>query len=169
MSPNMRPLFKPKQAGKIQDSIEKQTRPIYQDYFDNPAKFNDRNRAVAEGERRVEAAAQMDEAEFEQKKAEVEENFWAKLKKVARQIPFLEDVVAAYYAMMDGDVSLRTRAALALGLLYFLWVLDFIPDFLGPLGFVDDGTVIATILAAIGGEITPEHRREARRALGYED
>lgn len=169
MTQDNRPLFKPSQAAKIQAKIEKDTKPVYLEYYDNPAKFRDRERAEIEAERRIEAAADMDEAEFEEKKAEVEKGFWHKVRKVARNIPFLEDIVAAYYAMMDGDVSLRTRAALALGLLYFLWVIDLIPDFLGPLGFVDDGTVIATIIAAIGGEITPTHRAQARKALGHED
>jgi uncharacterized membrane protein YkvA (DUF1232 family) len=61
---------------------------------------------------------------------------------------------------------LQARAALVFGLLYFLWVFDIIPDFLGILGYADDGTVLATIIVQVGAAITDEHRRQAREALG---
>ena len=58
------------------------------------------------------------------------------------------------------------RAALALGLLYFLWIFDIIPDFLGFVGYADDGTVLTTIILQVGGAITDAHRAKAREALG---
>ena len=100
--------------------------------------------------------------------ARVEAGFWPKVKRVARQIPFLEDLVAAYYAMRDPMTPLQARAALAFGLLYFLWMFDIIPDFLGVVGFADDGAVLTTILVQVGAAITEEHRRQAKEVLGME-
>ena len=106
------------------------------------------------------------EAEVAKEQAKVEANFWDKLKRVARQIPFLEDLIAAYYAMRDPATPFQARAVLVFGLLYFLWTFDIIPDFLGVVGFADDGTVLATIIAQVGGSITEDHRAKAREALG---
>ena len=78
----------------------------------------------------------------------------------------LEDLVAAYYAMRDPETPLQARAALAFGLLYFLWIVDIIPDFLGLVGYADDGTVLTTIILQVGGAITDTHRAKARKALG---
>jgi uncharacterized membrane protein YkvA (DUF1232 family) len=68
-------------------------------------------------------------------------------------------LLAAYYAMRDPETPLQARAALVFGLLYFLWVFDIIPDFLGILGYADDGTVLTTIIVQVGAAITDEHRR----------
>lgn len=117
---------------------------------------------------KVDQAAARTEAEIEKDQARVEADFWTKVKRVARQIPFLEDLIAAYYAMRDRDTPLQARAALVFGLLYFLWTFDIIPDFLGVLGFADDGTVITTILVQVSGSIKAEHRARAREALGLD-
>jgi uncharacterized membrane protein YkvA (DUF1232 family) len=70
--------------------------------------------------------------------------------------------------MRDPATPFQARAALAFGLLYFLWVFDIIPDFLGIVGFADDGTVLTTILVQVGSAITEDHRRQAREVLGVE-
>jgi uncharacterized membrane protein YkvA (DUF1232 family) len=40
-----------------------------------------------------------------------------------------------------------------------------IPDVLAPLGFTDDASVIAAAIAAVGGNLQPEHRDAARARL----
>lgn len=148
---------------KIQSRAEKAYAPLYKD---GRTKALDRAEELAQ--QRVEEASERTEAEFEQDEAKVEANFWPKVQRVARQIPFLEDLVAAYYAMRDPETPLQARAALAFGLLYFLWIVDIIPDFLGLVGYADDGTVLTTIILQVGGAITDAHRAKARKALGGE-
>ena len=146
---------------KVQSRAEKAYAPLYKE---GRTKALDRAEELAK--QRVEEASTRSEAEFERDEAKVEANFWPKVQRVARQIPFLEDLVAAYYAMRDPNAPLKARAALALGLLYFLWIFDIIPDFLGLIGYADDGTVLTTIILQVGGAITDDHRSKARQALG---
>ena len=96
---------------KIQSRAEKAYAPLYKD---GRTKALDRAEELAH--QRVEEASERTEAEFEQDEAKVEANFWPKVQRVARQIPFLEDLVAAYYAMRDPETPLQARAALAFGL-----------------------------------------------------
>lgn len=158
-------LFKPGKGARELSRIEARAADEYATlYRDGRAKALDRAEEVAQ--EKVAEAREKTEAEVAKEQAKVEANFWDKLKRVARQIPFLEDLLAAYYAMRDPTTPLQARAALVFGLLYFLWTFDIIPDFLGVMGFADDGTVLATIIAQVGGSITEEHRERAREALG---
>ncbi|WP_246675667.1 YkvA family protein [Mesorhizobium sp. B1-1-4] len=47
---------------------------------------------------------------------EVREKFWRTAKRAARQIPFMEDVVAAYYCAMDKNTPLRAKGILVAAL-----------------------------------------------------
>lgn len=135
-------------------------------YKDGRSRTLDRAETVAL--EKIQEAGQADAEQVARDQETVEKGFWPKLKKVAQQIPFLEDLVAAYYAMRDSDTPLQARAALVFGLLYFLWVFDIIPDFIGILGYADDGTVLSTIIVQVGSAITYAHRAEAKKVLGLE-
>lgn len=95
----------------------------------------------------------------------VRARFWRTAKKAARQVPFMEDVVAGYYCALDRDTPTRVRGILFAALAYFVLPLDAVPDFLAVLGFTDDVAVLAAALGAIRSHITPAHRLAARRAL----
>lgn len=95
----------------------------------------------------------------------VRENFWSTARRAARHIPFVEELVAAYYCALDSNTPLRVRGTLLAALAYFVLPLDIIPDFILGLGFADDVTVLATAISAIRSHITPAHRAAARKAL----
>lgn len=95
--------------------------------------------------------------------------FWKTVRKAARYIPFMEDVVAAYYCALDPHTPRRVRVTLMAALAYFVLPLDFIPDFLLPFGFTDDIAVLMTALRAVRSHITPAHREAARKALAKLD
>jgi uncharacterized membrane protein YkvA (DUF1232 family) len=95
-------------------------------------------------------------------------DFWAKLKRVARQIPFAEDLLAAYYCTMDPVTPRRTRMILLGAIAYFVLPADAMPDFLPLLGFTDDAAVIAAAIAQVAGSITEAHRDKARKTLAEE-
>jgi len=99
----------------------------------------------------------------------VRARFWQTLKKAARQIPFIEELVAAYYCALDPKTPLRVRGILLAALAYFVMPVDVIPDFVAFFGFTDDMTVIAAAISAIRGHITDAHYAAARDALADHD
>jgi uncharacterized membrane protein YkvA (DUF1232 family) len=54
---------------------------------------------------------------------------------------------------LDPRVSARAKAKVATGLVYFLSPVDLVPDFLGPVGFVDDVVVAAYLIYTISEEL----------------
>lgn len=141
----------------------KKSRPLYRD---GRSKALDRAEDLAK--EKTASAHEVSEADVAAQTAEIERGFWPKVRRVARRIPYLEDLVASYYAVMDPNTPLQVRAVLVFALVYFLWMFDIIPDFLGIAGYADDGAVLATVIAQVGGAITAEHRRQARQALGMD-
>jgi uncharacterized membrane protein YkvA (DUF1232 family) len=95
----------------------------------------------------------------------VRRGFWDKIKRFGRQIPFAEDVVAAYYCTLDPTTPSRVRWILIGAIAYFVIPVDGIADFLPLLGFTDDAAIIAAAIAQVAGSITEEHREKAREAL----
>ena len=99
----------------------------------------------------------------------VRAKFWQTLKKAARQIPFMEDLVASYYCALDPRTPMRVREILLAALAYFVMPFDVIPDFIAVFGFTDDITVLAAAISAIRGHITDAHYAAARDALADRD
>lgn len=98
-------------------------------------------------------------------RARVRKEFWIKLKRVAAKVPFVEDLLAAYYCAFDRQTPRHVQAALLGALAYFILPFDFVPDMLPVLGFTDDAAVLATALRMVASHITPVHRAAARTAL----
>jgi uncharacterized membrane protein YkvA (DUF1232 family) len=109
--------------------------------------------------------APVDAGEDASRESRVRAGFWRTAKRAARHVPFMEDVVAGYYAALDRNTPLRVRGTLLAALAYFVMPLDVIPDFLLAFGFTDDIAVLAAAITAIRGHIKPEHHEAARAAL----
>ena len=103
-----------------------------------------------------------------ERERKVRRDFWAKLKTVGRHIPFVEDLIAAYYCALDPETPTRVRAMLLAALAYFILPFDFIPDMLPVIGFADDAALLAATIALVSSNITPAHRAAAARALDKE-
>ena len=95
----------------------------------------------------------------------VRRDFWKVLKKAARQVPFADEIVAAYFCAMDPQSPTRVRVILLGSLAYFVMPFDAIPDFLAAFGFMDDVTILTTAIATVRGNITDAHRKAAKDAL----
>ncbi|HTO40403.1 MAG TPA: YkvA family protein [Rhizomicrobium sp.] len=95
----------------------------------------------------------------------VADGFWTKLAKKAGRVPFAEDLAAAYYCVADPATPPRVRGLLLAALAYFVMPLDAIPDFVAGVGFTDDATVLAGVIALVSRYISLEHRSHARTAL----
>jgi uncharacterized membrane protein YkvA (DUF1232 family) len=94
-------------------------------------------------------------------------DFWRKLKKVAAQLPFTEDLLTAYYCAFDRHTPRHVQAALVGALAYFILPFDIIPDIMPVLGFTDDAAVLATAIRLVASHIRPDHRDAARAALQH--
>ena len=95
----------------------------------------------------------------------VRARFWDALKRVGRNLPFAEDLVAAFYAATDSETEFRVRAMLFGALAYFIMPFDFMPDVLPLVGFTDDAAVLALMLRTLAGAIRDRHRQKARETL----
>jgi uncharacterized membrane protein YkvA (DUF1232 family) len=132
------------------------------------------HRRIDEQERMMDEAkigeilAPVDAEETRRRERSVRDGFWRTAKRAARAIPFMEDVVAAYYCALDNRTPRRVRGILFAALAYFVMPFDLIPDFVFALGFTDDLAVLTAAVAAIRGHIRPEHHEAARQALREE-
>jgi uncharacterized membrane protein YkvA (DUF1232 family) len=106
-----------------------------------------------------------DPAKLAADEAQVRGGFWRKLKRVVAQIPFAEDLLAAYYCATDRTTPTYVRAVLFGALAYFILPADVIPDVIAMVGFTDDAAVLAAAIAAVRAHFRPEHRDRARAAL----
>jgi uncharacterized membrane protein YkvA (DUF1232 family) len=105
---------------------------------------------------------------FAEREERVRRDFWAKLKRFAGQVPFVEDLVAGYYCALDPDTPMRVRGMLLAAIAYFILPFDLIPDIIAGLGFADDAALLTAVLALVSAHITPTHRAAAARALDKE-
>ncbi|WP_029062468.1 YkvA family protein [Labrenzia sp. DG1229] len=109
------------------------------------------------------------EAEYlgpeEEQKKTVRQKLLATARKAARQIPFMEDVVAGYYCALDPATPAKVRVSVFAALAYFVLPIDTIPDFLIGVGFGDDATILMAAIAMIRGHMHDDHYDAAREAL----
>jgi uncharacterized membrane protein YkvA (DUF1232 family) len=107
-------------------------------------------------------------AAFAERERKVRRDFWAKLKRFAGMVPFVEDLVAAYYCALDPATPMRVRGMLLAALAYFIMPADIIPDLIAGLGFADDAALLTAVIGMVATHITPTHRAAAARALDKE-
>jgi uncharacterized membrane protein YkvA (DUF1232 family) len=113
-------------------------------------------------ERTADAFAHGHAAEDE---ATVRRGFWRKVKRVAANLPFVEDLLAAYYCAFDRQTPMQVKAALLGALAYFVLPFEAVPDMLPFLGYTDDAAVLATAVRMVAAHMRPEHWEAARCAL----
>jgi uncharacterized membrane protein YkvA (DUF1232 family) len=96
----------------------------------------------------------------------VEQGFWRKLLKVAGQIPFVEDLAAAWFCVADPTTPGRVRGILLAALAWFVLPVAIVPEFIVVLGFTDNVAVAALAATMVRKHIKERHYRLAREALG---
>ncbi len=106
-----------------------------------------------------------DPAKFERDQTRVGDGLWPKLKRVARRVPFLADLLSAYYCAVDPETPRPVKAVLMGALAYFVLPVDIVPDFIAVFGFTDDATVLYAAIRAVLPHIKPRHRDAAARQL----
>jgi len=113
----------------------------------------------------AEYSASLNDVDVVRQRERVRRGFWSKVKRVAAQIPFAEDLLTAYYCAFDRETPREVQAALIGALAYFVLPFDIIPDIIPVLGYTDDAAVLAAAIRMVAQHIRPEHRDAARRAL----
>jgi uncharacterized membrane protein YkvA (DUF1232 family) len=107
--------------------------------------------------------------ENRRREEKVRSRFRSTARRAARQLPFMDEVVAGYFCALDERTPTRVRGILLAALAYFVLPFDAIPDFILGLGFTDDAAVIGAAITAIRGHITPAHRSAAKAFLDQDD
>jgi len=95
----------------------------------------------------------------------IREDFWRSAQRVATNLPFSEELVAAYYCALDKDTPWRVKGILFGALAYFILPADLVPDILLGLGFTDDVAVLTAAITSVSANIKPAHRQAAKKAL----
>ena len=106
-----------------------------------------------------------DPRKYQRDRARVDDGFWPKLRRVARRIPFIDELVAAYYCTVDPKTPIQAKAVLMGALAYFVMPIDVIPDFIAGFGFTDDAAVLYAAIRSVAPHIRDEHRAKAKQAL----
>ena len=103
-----------------------------------------------------------EQADQEQK---IKLGFWQTVKKAAGRVPFMEDVVAGYYCMLDAQTPVKARGVLLAALAYFVMPVDIVPDFIVGFGFSDDIAVLSIAIATVKNSLQEHHYIAARNSL----
>ncbi|UIJ71987.1 YkvA family protein [Aurantimonas sp. HBX-1] len=106
------------------------------------------------------------EEEQARQEHEVRASFFDTARRALRYVPFMEDVIAAYYCAIDPRTPSASRGVLLAALAYFVLPFDIMPDFLFGIGFTDDIAVMWAAFRAVRQNIKPEHYVKARETLG---
>ena len=106
-----------------------------------------------------------DLAKLARDEARVDRGFWRKLRRHGRRIPFLKDVLAAFYCARDPATPIQVKAVLMGALAYFVMPVDMLPDIVLWLGFTDDATVLLAAYRAISPHVKDRHRDQAQVAI----
>jgi uncharacterized membrane protein YkvA (DUF1232 family) len=96
---------------------------------------------------------------------ELQRDFWRKLKGAVADLPFVEDLLAAYYCAFDRQTPLHVKTVLLAAIAYFILPTDLIPDYIPVIGYIDDAAVLAGAIKIVSSHITPDHREAAQRTL----
>lgn len=98
----------------------------------------------------------------------VRRRFWQKLRANLHRVPFLEELLAAYFCATDPATPYRAKAILLAALAYFVLPVDAVPDWLLIAGFTDDAAVLAAAVQTVRTNLTPGHWLRAKEALHAE-
>lgn len=98
----------------------------------------------------------------------VRKRFWPKVRRTLGRMPFLSQVIGAYYAAIDPETPRSAQLVLMAALAYFIMPVDVIPDIIAVLGFSDDAAVMLLALNTLSPHIKPKHLERARAYLAAE-
>ncbi|MFD1174424.1 DUF1232 domain-containing protein [Oceanobacillus picturae] len=72
----------------------------------------------------------------------IKEKFKSKIKRIGAAGPFIQQLEKMYEQFTSGDVTIKHQLVMGGALLYFVLTLDLIPDYLFPIGYIDDAIAV---------------------------
>ncbi len=95
------------------------------------------------------------------------ENFWAKVKSVAKKagVKVVYVALILYYELTDPDIDAKEKAVIIGALGYFILPIDLIPDTIPVVGFTDDLAALVAAYKFVRHNITPEVEVKAKAKL----
>ena len=85
-------------------------------------------------------------------------------KKIGRKL--LCYVLTLYYALLEGDLTIKEKGMIVASLGYFILPVDIIPDMMLPAGYSDDLALLTYVFMKLKGAITPEIKLKAKIKIG---
>jgi len=76
----------------------------------------------------------------------IRDDFHSKVEQVNGAGPFIEKLNRMFEQYCHEDISPEEQAVLGSGLLYFISAVDIIPDYLFPIGYVDDAIAVQLVM-----------------------
>nr|HRO68364.1 DUF1232 domain-containing protein [Pseudobdellovibrionaceae bacterium] len=76
------------------------------------------------------------------------------MRKTVPRLPFALDVVKLFLLVRDRKARWRDLAPAVIALIYFVSPADAVPDALPGIGFMDDATLIATVVMSLGSRLS---------------
>ncbi|PIQ09475.1 MAG: hypothetical protein COW71_06425 [Ignavibacteriales bacterium CG18_big_fil_WC_8_21_14_2_50_31_20] len=92
-------------------------------------------------------------------------DFSTKIKKTVGKIPFAEDALALYFALLDNETPIWVKVIIVGALGYFIFPFDAIPDVIPIAGYTDDAAVLFAAINSLSGFIKEEHHNKAKDFL----
>jgi uncharacterized membrane protein YkvA (DUF1232 family)/plasmid maintenance system antidote protein VapI len=72
----------------------------------------------------------------------IKEKFKSKIKRIGAGGPFIQQLEKMYEQFTSGNVTIKHQLIMGGALLYFVLTLDLIPDYLFPIGYIDDAIAV---------------------------
>ncbi|MDO3378110.1 YkvA family protein [Geoalkalibacter halelectricus] len=94
------------------------------------------------------------------------EDFWRKIGRIPKAAgsEVVRKALLLYLVLTDAQAPLWVRGCVTICLLYFLWPLDAVPDYL-PGGYLDDLAAMTLLLVEIHVFVTPALRQRADQLM----
>ena len=86
---------------------------------------------------------------------------WEKLKAIKGIRCLVENALIFYSLLLDGDVPRWVKAICLSAIEYLVLPTDSIPDVIPLMGYTDDLLCLSTAMAAINGQVKPQHKQHA--------
>lgn len=98
-------------------------------------------------------------------KAFTSDKFMATINRMGRNIFFARKALMLYFCLRDEDTPKFVKAVILGALGYLVLPVDFLPDSIPGLGWVDDAAVLAIAMRFAGRYIKPMHREKAQQFM----
>ena len=98
-----------------------------------------------------------------------EKSFWSKIKSISKKagLKLIYIAFLLYYTLSSNYISKMDRTIIIGALGYFIFPLDFIPDYIPFFGYTDDLTILLYAYKRVKANLNDDIRNKAKDKLSY--